>query len=795
MFVPVSKRDYMYSWKINTRKKVFIFSFPLALLFSAFLFDVHPANAGLFSWIGDSVSDSFFWVINIILYSIFSLVSYPVSWAAMLFGLTVDPVATKTMFGMSSIYTLWQMIRDFFNLFFILTLLFIAFATIFQIESFNYKRTLGKLLLMALLVNFSFPIARFVIDTANVPMYFFMESMFKNKSEAKASNIAEVAFSASNLKGVVLPGISGYGDLEFNGSGDLTTKILVGIIFMFLFGVSLLVLAILFLIRSLMLVVLIIFSSVGFAGMVIPGFRKYATMWWDNLLKYAFFGPAAMLMILISVRFMQEFNSGVGSNASIQGVGGNVAGTPGEGGYLASMVAVMAPIIFIWISITVGQTMGIAGAQAVTSRAQQFSKWAGKRSAVGSWRTSVAGLRNLATKKDKDGNVVARDWAKRLKLDRGLEKTGAMTLARRSFAGAAQREEERKQLGFRKSRRALLEQMSEQDLLKELHGSRTGLSKLAGKIPGKAYGLDEDVAHAVVKSGLHRKLKADDENKAGILGADGKPAKNAEILQMLYQALEGAGDKDNLKSLETERWDVMIGAIKRKTEEENKGQTKEEIQKKVDMKVKEKLDKLIADGEHKKLSNVEVMNEGFVSDLESALGLDKAVEKIAEMPSNMLKRAEEVATKKLATTGNGWGQSKTWRKLGASVSGDAHKFFTDVSTDAKGDTVFGSTVSTALVEEARLYADKQKPVRIEKMSADAVREFSKHGSVGFLQNIGEAKISAEHRRAAYDEYDKRRGSDSEVDSELTNNPKWKSFSKAAKKASGGGPAPSWQTPL
>jgi hypothetical protein len=43
------------------------------------------------------------------------------------------------------------------------------------------------------------------------------------------------------------------------------------------------------------------------------------------------------------------------------------------------MVAVMAPIVMIWMSITVGQTMGIQGAGMVTQRAQQFSKWAGRK--------------------------------------------------------------------------------------------------------------------------------------------------------------------------------------------------------------------------------------------------------------------------------------------------------------------------------------------------------------------------------------------------------------------------------
>lgn len=409
--------------KKKTKKIVAFSAFFFIFLVSTFLFNVHPADAGIFSFITDTAAQGFYYVINVILYSVFLFVSFPVSWAAMLFGLTVDPVAVNTMFAMPAIYTLWQMVRDFFNLFFILTLLFIAFATIFQISSFNYKKALGKLLLMALLVNFSFPIARFVIDVANVPMYFFMESMFENPSTAKAKDIAEVAFSTSGMQKLILPGVNGYGDVK--GEDGLTLQLLVGIIFMFLFGVSLFVLAILFLVRSLMLVVLIIFSSVGFAGMVIPGFRSFATKWWDNLLKYAFFGPAAMLMLLVAAKFLREFSGpgGIGSRDSMAAANSGLA-LENPVTYLASMVAVMAPIILIWISITIGQTMGIHAADGITKNAQKFSKWAGRKGARAGLAIGTLGAAPYAMSRGKEiGKGAQEGW-------KSFKKTG-------TFAGVA----------------------------------------------------------------------------------------------------------------------------------------------------------------------------------------------------------------------------------------------------------------------------------------------------------------------------------------------------------------------
>lgn len=307
------------------------------------------------------IGSPFLAAINLFLYAILTALGWMLSVAVSTLEWAVNPVSVKAMFELPVIYTLWQMIRDFFNLFFILTLLFIAFATIFQIDSFNYKKTLGKLLLMALLVNFSFPISRFIIDTANVPMYFFMESMFTDQSDKSAKNIVEVSLSASQIKSILLPEFTAKQHL-FEGS-TITMNLIIAIVFSFIFFSSLLSLSIAFAIRNVVLLILVIFSAVGFAGMVIPGFRRMASMWWDKLLKNAFFGPAAMLMLLISVKVMENLNAGgAGSikdqiNANTQSLG---AGDLSRAAAAGSIVII--PIILIWLAMGVGQYIGAEGA-------------------------------------------------------------------------------------------------------------------------------------------------------------------------------------------------------------------------------------------------------------------------------------------------------------------------------------------------------------------------------------------------------------------------------------------------
>mgnify|MGYP000669198259 CR=1 FL=1 len=82
----------------------------------------------------------------------------------------------------------WIIIRDIFNMLFIIVLLVIAFATVLKIERYSYKKLLGGLLLAAVLVNFSKLICGIIIDAAQILTLTFV-SAFKDVGEG---NMAEL---------------------------------------------------------------------------------------------------------------------------------------------------------------------------------------------------------------------------------------------------------------------------------------------------------------------------------------------------------------------------------------------------------------------------------------------------------------------------------------------------------------------------------------------------------------------------------------------------------------------------
>lgn len=378
----------------NTKKISYVVSGFLLLIVTLGIFFPGGVSA---QGVGDFVGGWFMTGIKSILYAIFVAVGTLVSAAISLFEYGIDPTVygTNGLFNKGSVYNMWKFIRDFFNLFFILTLLYTAFTIVFQIAG-NYKKTLLSIVLAALFVNFSFPLTRVMIDAANVPMYYFANLIMSSSggSTTSASATLGPALSASGLKEILIP-------KEKEITGMDVSQILMAIIFLFVFMVTLMVLAILFVIRMMALLVLVMFSAVGFAGSVIPGMKQYSDMWWDKFRQYALFGPAAMFMLYMATRLFQE----ISKDSTQQTLKTNMAAnaTAQSSSFLASVGMYSITIIMLWIAIGLANSMSIVGASAIAGRGQQFLKWAGKKSTVSPamWAgrkvdSKLAGSKNLS---------------------------------------------------------------------------------------------------------------------------------------------------------------------------------------------------------------------------------------------------------------------------------------------------------------------------------------------------------------------------------------------------------------
>lgn len=329
-----------------------------------------------------------------LLYAILWVLTGLVQVAASVFAWATKPeyISGATgLLNLDSVYNLWKFVRDFFNLFFIFLLLFSAFATVFQIEQFGIKKNFFKIIFAAIAINFSFPLTRIIIDLGNVPMYFFAEGLVKSTAgDGNALYSIPSAFFQSSRMGDILT-------LPDPGRNGTLIPLLSAVIFTFIFMITLFTLAILFVVRLLKLVILLIFSPLGVAASLVPGLGKLGKDWWSNLFQTVFFGPAAMLMIVIALRFTLELNGGAANTGTTftQGLGGTAqtANATSQSSIIAQGVFFI-PIILMWMAMHLGNKFGIEGSKAVIGRADKVAAW-GKKQAMfgkGSWTRAGVGV-------------------------------------------------------------------------------------------------------------------------------------------------------------------------------------------------------------------------------------------------------------------------------------------------------------------------------------------------------------------------------------------------------------------
>ena len=199
----------------------------------------------------------------------------------------------------------WVLVRDLVNMFFVLILLVIAFATILRVESYNAKKTLPKLLIMAILINFSKTIFGLLVDFSQVIMLTFVSAfsdgggwfinMFRidlllSIETDKTSNefaLTSWSTSISIIAGVVAAIIA-----------LITIAVLLGVLVM----------------RIVMLWIYTILSPLVFLGFAFPPIQKYVGKIWEDFAKQLVVGPMLAFFLWLALTTAQNSSKILGSN-------------------------------------------------------------------------------------------------------------------------------------------------------------------------------------------------------------------------------------------------------------------------------------------------------------------------------------------------------------------------------------------------------------------------------------------------------------------------------------------------
>lgn len=247
----------------------------------------------------------------------------------------------------------WEIIRDICNMGFVIVLLIIAIASILQIQTYHYRTWLPKLVLMAILINFSKLICGILIDASQIVTLTFASGIQQigpgNFMDALGINhFLDMDFSKTYAKEKIGD------DNGINALNIFATLMLI----LALACIALIVVAaitIVFAIRIVALWILIILSPFAYLFSASPMGHQYASQWWQKFSQWVVVGPVMVFFIWLSLTTIRETMSEMFSTMPEGGV--PVVGLT-EIGSPETLAAFILACCMLMASLVVAQQLG-----------------------------------------------------------------------------------------------------------------------------------------------------------------------------------------------------------------------------------------------------------------------------------------------------------------------------------------------------------------------------------------------------------------------------------------------------
>lgn len=336
----------------------------------------------------------------------------------------------------------WVLVRDVVNMFFIVVLLIVSFSTIIGYKDFHYKSILPKLLLMAVLINFSKTLIGVLIDFSQVITLTFVNGF----AAAAFGNFAK-AFGLTNMlstsKGLqassgTTPSVGASSDPQ---DGPTSQNVLLALIFavvlLTISATTLLIMSLYFLARIVYLWLLLIFSPIAFFATALPGkmakaLGSFTSDWWSQLSAWLTGGPTVAFFLWLSLAVVQGeekpfstlTQSSDSSEANQYAATISAIGQPDNIGLFFVSIAMML--------IGVQQAVKVSGAASkeLGGLATRIRATGGPAAVIGGFAARQAGRATSSTARRVD-----RRYGITAGLSRGLRTAGAAIGARGGVVG------------------------------------------------------------------------------------------------------------------------------------------------------------------------------------------------------------------------------------------------------------------------------------------------------------------------------------------------------------------------
>ncbi|MEK7590341.1 MAG: hypothetical protein AAB454_01370 [Patescibacteria group bacterium] len=282
---------------------------------------------------------------------------------------------SRTIISNQMILTGFKITLSVTNLGFVLAIVVIAFSTILRFQTYGAKQLLWKLIVAAVLVNFSLTIASVLIDFANVIGMSFVDASSGGNINSFAANLANSLNIQETAKG------AGFGSVV-EGYFKMLASITLTAIFNLLLVVVFFALAFMMLIRNIYLMILIILMPIVWLLWIFPNLSGHWSKWWSNFIRWTFFFPAMMFFVYVSIFASKEITTtitNIANGTKEITAASNLAGEGGigtENNFIASVLATLAKMGILVGGLIAANSLGINGASAAMGIAKGAKNWA-----------------------------------------------------------------------------------------------------------------------------------------------------------------------------------------------------------------------------------------------------------------------------------------------------------------------------------------------------------------------------------------------------------------------------------
>ncbi len=222
---------------------------------------------------------------------------------------------------------IWIILRNIVNALLILGFIGIAIATIVGYKKYAWKQILWKLIIVALLINFSLVISGIIVDVSNYLSGYFLHAA-QGENESLAPRIFKGLGYTEKEGQLVPPDLFGENkskipaipeDEDKDPGGTYAYNLRLGNFFiisfvMILVGgfaiIALLAIYLTIIFRAFLMIILLGISPVVFAAWIFPDTEKYWKMWWQQFLKWCFFPVSFAFILYLAITVMNNMKFG-----------------------------------------------------------------------------------------------------------------------------------------------------------------------------------------------------------------------------------------------------------------------------------------------------------------------------------------------------------------------------------------------------------------------------------------------------------------------------------------------------